>query len=246
MSPYDPDEGPSITGWRVQRWESSVQPVVLHQIFGNPTSSFGGQAPMQTVWVSKVDTSIPTSNFKIHQSAAAGPTCDVWKATDSGLEKSKIVSFDPFDLPSDIRSLARIVYSAHGGEIAIALLRGGVHIFSGPNFAPVDNYQISVGSAIAAPAFSSTSCCSASVWHDTNKDRTILKIIRVLPPAVPSSQVKANSSTWERAIAERYYMKVLIINLVGVIFHAFPLIIVDCISNYMNTCVCMSFLTTLI
>ncbi|KAK3188022.1 hypothetical protein Dsin_027583 [Dipteronia sinensis] len=210
MSPYDPDEGPSITGWRVQRWESSLQPVVLHQIFGNPTSSFGGQAPMQTVWVSKVDTSIAFNDFKINQSAVAGPTTDVRKTTDSGIEKAQRVSFDPFDLPSDVRTLARIVYSAHGGEIAIAFLRGGVHIFSGPNFAPVDNYQINVGSAIAAPAFSSTSCCSASVWHDTNKDRTILKIIRVLPPAVLSSQVKANTSTWERAIAERFWWSLLV------------------------------------
>lgn len=201
MSPYDPDEGPTITGWRVQRWESSLQPAVLHQIFGNPSSGFGGQAPMQTVWVSKVDRSIPTTNdFK---SALASPS-DVRKSSDSTPEKAKNVSFDPFDLPSDIRTLARIVYSAHGGEIAIAFLRGGVHVFSGPNFSPVDNYQINVGSAIATPAFSSTSCCSASVWHDTNKDLTILKIIRVIPPAVSGGQVKATSPTWDRAIAERY------------------------------------------
>ncbi|XP_060671643.1 mediator of RNA polymerase II transcription subunit 16 isoform X1 [Ziziphus jujuba] len=211
MSPYDPDEGPSITGWRVQRWESSLQPVVLHQIFGNPTSSFGGQAPMQTVWVSKVDTSIqPTNDFKNQQAAATGPTSDGRKISESIVEKAKRVAFDPFDLPSDVRTLSRIVYSAHGGEIAVAFLRGGVHIFSGPNFAPVDNYQINVGSAIAAPAFSSTSCCSASVWHDTTKDRTILKIIRVLPPAVPVSQLKANSSAWERAIAERFWWSLLV------------------------------------
>ncbi|XP_059435637.1 mediator of RNA polymerase II transcription subunit 16 [Corylus avellana] len=211
MSPYDPDEGPSITGWRVQRWESSLKPVVLHQIFGNPTSSYGGLAPMQTVWVSKVDTSIPpTDDFKSHQAAPTGPASDVRKICDLGVDKGKKVIFDPFDLPSDVRTLARIVYSAHGGEIAIAFLRGGVHIFSGPNFAPVDKYQINVGSAIAAPAFSSTSCCSASVWHDTSKDRTMLKIIRVLPPAVPSSQVKANSATWERAIAERFWWSLLV------------------------------------
>lgn len=205
MSPYDPDEGPSITGWRVQRWESSLQPVVLHPIFGNPSSSFGGQAPMQTVWQSKVDTSIPpTSDFKSYLAGTPGPTSDIQRPSDSGIEKAKRVVFDPFDLPSDIRTLARIVYSAHGGEISIAFLRGGVHIFTGPTFASVDNYQINVGSAIAAPAFSSTSCCSASVWHDTKKDQTILKIIRVLPPAMPNGQVKASPSTWERAIAERY------------------------------------------
>nr|XP_034912490.1 mediator of RNA polymerase II transcription subunit 16-like isoform X2 [Populus alba] len=211
MSPYDPDEGPLITGWRVQRWESSLQPVVLHPIFGNPTSGFGGQAPMQTVWVSKVDTSIPpTNDFKNLQAAPAVPILDARKASDSGSEKTKRVTFDPSDLPSDVRTLARIVYSAHGGEIAIAFLRGGVHIFSGPNFTLVDNYQINVGSAIAAPAFSSTSCCSASVWHDTSKDRTVLKIIRVLPPAVPSSLVKANSAIWERAIAERFWWSLLV------------------------------------
>ncbi|KAA8515279.1 hypothetical protein F0562_018491 [Nyssa sinensis] len=208
MSPYDPDEGPSITGWRVQRWESSLQSVVLHQIFGNPASSFGGKAPMQTVWVTKVNKCItPTNDFKCH---LTGPSADRRNTSDSGVEKSKRVSFDPFDLPSDIRTLARIVYSAHGGEIAVAFLCGGVHIFSGPSFASVDTYQINVGSAIAAPAFSSTSCCSASVWHDTSRDRTILKIIRVLPPAVPRSQVKANSSSWERAIAERFWWSLLV------------------------------------
>lgn len=204
MSPYDPDEGPSVTGWRVQRWESSLQQVVLHPIFGNPTSSMGGQPPMQTVWQSKVDLSIPpTNDFKNHQSLATGVATDMQKESEPVSDKSKRVNFDPFDLPSDVRTLARIVYSAHGGEIAIAFLRGGIQIFSGPNFAPVDNYQINVGSAIAAPAFSSTSCCSASVWHDTSKSCTILKITRVLPPPIPTSQAKANSSTWERAIAER-------------------------------------------
>ncbi|KAK7252167.1 hypothetical protein RIF29_35931 [Crotalaria pallida] len=209
MSPYDPDEGPSITGWRVQRWESSLQQVVLHPIFGNPTSSMGGQPPMQTVWQSKVDLSIPpTNDFKNHQSP--GISTDALKISASGSEKLKGLNFDPFDLPSDVRTLARVVYSAHGGEIAVAFLRGGVHIFSGPNFAPVVNYQINVGSAIAVPAFSSTSCCSASVWHDSSKDHTILKIIRVLPPAIPISQVKATSSTWERAIAERFWWSLLV------------------------------------
>ncbi|XP_061349376.1 mediator of RNA polymerase II transcription subunit 16-like isoform X1 [Gastrolobium bilobum] len=209
MSPYDPDEGPSISGWRVQRWESSLQHVVLHPIFGNPTSSMGGQPPMQTVWQSKVDLSIPpTNDFKSHQAPAFGVATDVQKVSESVFDKS--INFDPFDLPSDVRTLARVVYSAHGGEIAIAFLRGGVHVFSGTNFTPVDNYQINVGSAIAAPAFSSTSCCSASVWHDTSKNCTLLKIIRVLPPSIPISQVKANSSTWERAIAERFWWSLLV------------------------------------
>ncbi|KAG8385607.1 hypothetical protein BUALT_Bualt03G0062700 [Buddleja alternifolia] len=211
MSPYDPDEGPSVTGWRVQRWESSVENVVIHQIFGNPSSNFGGQVPKQTVWVSKVIKCIPaSSDFKCPGAAAVTPNCDGKNTTESGAEIAKRVSFDPFDLPSDVRTLARIVYSAHGGEIAVGFLRGGVHVFSGANFTAVDSYQINVGSAIAAPAFSSTSCCSASVWHDTSKDCTILKIVRVLPPPVPSSQAKANSATWERAIAERFWWSLLV------------------------------------
>ncbi|KAM7500810.1 hypothetical protein LguiA_025224 [Lonicera macranthoides] len=211
MSPYDPDEGPSVTGWRVQRWESTLEPVVLHQIFGNPTSSFCGQKPMQTVWVTKVNKCIPAPTyFKDHKGVAAGSTSDEHNTPESGVLKGKRVSFDPFDLPSDVRTLARIVYSAHGGEIAVAFLRGEVHIFSGASFTSVDNYQINVGSAIASPAFSSTSCCSASVWHDISKDLTVVKIIRVLPPAFPSSQVKANSSTWECALAERFWWGLLV------------------------------------
>ncbi|KAL2932075.1 Mediator of RNA polymerase II transcription subunit 16 [Bienertia sinuspersici] len=210
MSPYDPDEGPSITGWRVQRWESCLKAVVLHQIFGSPTN-FGGQAPMQTVWETKVNKSIaPTDDFKSQQAASAGPTSDVQPKPDSWAEKEKRVTFDHFSMPSDVRTLARIVYSAHGGEVAIAFLRGGIHIFSGPNFTPVDTYQINAGSAIAAPAFSSTSCCSASVWHDTSKDCTMLKIIRVLPPVIPNNQAKATSPTWERAIAERFWWSLLV------------------------------------
>ncbi|KAL7088874.1 hypothetical protein ACP275_13G155200 [Erythranthe tilingii] len=210
MSPYDPDEGPSITGWRVQRWESSVEDVVIHQIFGNPSSNFGGQAPTQTVWVSKVIKCIPAaSEFRSPGAPVVPPICDGESTPAYGVETAKRVSFDPFDLPFDVRTLARIVYSAHGGEIAVSFLRGGVHIFSGANFGAVDSYQINVGSAIAAPAFSSTSCCSASVWNDSSKDCTMLKIIRVLPP-VSSSQAKANSATWERAIAERFWWSLLV------------------------------------
>ncbi|KAK4399071.1 Mediator of RNA polymerase II transcription subunit, partial [Sesamum angolense] len=127
MSPYDPDEGPSVTGWRVQRWESTVENVVIHQIFGNPSSNFGGQAPKQTVWVSKVIKCIPASSeFKCPGASQIPAVCDGKSTLESGAENSKKKA--------------------------------------------VDSYQINVGSAIAAPAFSSTSCCSASVWHDTGKD----------------------------------------------------------------------------
>jgi len=54
---------------------------------------------MQTVWESKVDISIPTID-----------------------DKSKGIHFDPFDFPTDLRTLARVVYSAQGGEIAVPLI----------------------------------------------------------------------------------------------------------------------------
>ncbi|KAJ6802489.1 putative mediator of RNA polymerase II transcription subunit 16 [Iris pallida] len=211
MSPYDPDEGPSITGWRVQCWESSLKPVVLHPIFGNPASSFGGQPPMQTVWVTRVDKTIPpTDELRNPQTDAKVATVsDDRNSSDCSVDRAKRLSFDPYDLPSDVRQLAQIEYSAHGSEVAVAFLRGGVHIFSGANFNPVDSYYINVASAIAAPAFSSSGCCLASVWHDSSKDRTTLKIIRVLPPAISSTQVKVNSATWERAIADRFWWSLL-------------------------------------
>ncbi|KAL5715592.1 Mediator of RNA polymerase II transcription subunit 16 [Ranunculus cassubicifolius] len=209
MSPYDPDEGPSITGWRVQRWESSLKPVVLHPIFGNPATSFGGQAPMQTVWLTRVNKSIVLSTQM--KSFWPSPTSSNEQNTaNSVTEKVNRLSFDPCDLPSDVRTLARIVYSAHGGDVVVAFLDGGFHIFSGESFTPVENCLVSVGSAIAAPSFSSTSCCLASVWHDTDKDCTMLKIIRVLPPAVHSCQAKVNSATCERALADRFWWSLLV------------------------------------
>ncbi|PIA45593.1 hypothetical protein AQUCO_01600065v1 [Aquilegia coerulea] len=209
MSPYDPDEGPSITGWRVQRWESSLKPVVLHPIFGTPASNFGGQAPMQTVWLTRVNKSIiPSTQMKSFRPSTTASSEQ--NMSDSVTEKVDRLSFDPCDLPSDVRALARIVYSAHGGEVVVAFLEGGFHIFSGENFTPVENCHVCVGSAVAAPSFSSTSCCLAYVWHNTEKDCTMLKIIRVLPPAIQSSEAKVNSATWERALADRFWWSLLV------------------------------------
>ncbi|KAJ3682228.1 hypothetical protein LUZ60_014801 [Juncus effusus] len=207
MSPYDPDEGPSITGWRVQCWASSLKPVVLHPIFGNPSSStFGGPAPTQTVWLMRVNKSIaPTDDLKNPQTY--NPQDYPNNSSDCSVERPNRLSFDPYDLPNDVRQLAQIVYSPHASEVAVAFLRGGVHMFSGPGFNVVDSYHVNVGSTIATPAFSSSGCCLASVWHDTVKDRTVLKIIRVLPPAV--SQEKVSSAMWERAIADRFWWSLL-------------------------------------
>ncbi|PIA30622.1 hypothetical protein AQUCO_05400011v1 [Aquilegia coerulea] len=206
MSPYDPDEGPSITGWRVQCWESSLQPVVLHPIFENAASSLGGQTPMQTVWVTRVNKTIPPMKECLQDVVSLSASCDKQSTFDPHAKKAKRLSFDFLDLPSDIRTLARIVYSAHGGEVAVSFLNGGVHIFSGASFTPVDSYVGNVTSAIAAPSFSSTGCCLASVWHDTNKDCTTVKITRVLP----NIKLKMNSAIWERAIADRFWWSLVV------------------------------------
>ncbi|KAF9590577.1 hypothetical protein IFM89_035895 [Coptis chinensis] len=207
MSPYDPNEGPSITGWRVQCWESSVQPIVLHPIFRNPASSVEEKTPMQTVWVTRVDRSIQPMNEWECSQEAASVSVSFDNPNTPLVGKAKRLSFYPLDLPSDVRTLARIVYSQQG-EVAVSFLNGGVHIFSGASFAPVGNYHGNVVSAIAAPTFSSSGCCLASVWHDTSKDCTSLKITRVLPPALPNSEFKANSATWERAIADRGLLEI--------------------------------------
>jgi hypothetical protein len=164
---------------------------------------------MQIFWSTRVNKSIPpTEDLKNPQTYVPMPTTsDERSSSECSVDRANRLSFDPYDLPNDVRQLAQIVYSAHGGEVAVAFLRGGVHIFSGPDFDQVDSYHVNVGSAIAPPAFSSSSCCLASVWHDTLKDRTILKIIRVLPPAILSTQTKVNSAAWERAIADRYATK---------------------------------------
>ncbi|AES60875.1 mediator of RNA polymerase II transcription subunit 16 [Medicago truncatula] len=138
-----------------------------------------------------------------------GPSIIGWRESKVDIsipathDKSKRIHFNHFDLPIDLGTLARVVYSAQDGEIVVAFLHGGIHIFSCLTFTPLANYQINVGSSIVVPTFSTTCCCSASVWHGTNKGEAMLKIIRVLPPAFPIGQEKANSSTWERAIAER-------------------------------------------
>ncbi|KAF3772650.1 Mediator of RNA polymerase II transcription subunit 16 [Nymphaea thermarum] len=207
MSPYDPDEGPSITGWRIQRWESSCQPVVLHPVFGNPSSSLSGQSPMQPVWLMKVNKTIKSlADVKgLYTSAAAEMLSDVRNLTDPTLGKTKKHGFDYYDVPSDIRMLADIVFSSHGGEVAVALLHGEVHLFSGANFSPVDSFLVNVGFSVAAPAFSSSSCCLASVWHDMDAEHTLLKIMRVIPSCINSSQGKVGSEFWERAIADSQY-----------------------------------------
>lgn len=207
MSPHNPDEGPSLTGWRVQRWESSRQQVALHPLFENSNTNFGGQAPMTTIWTTKVNKSIsPIKDFKGSRSLATpGNLLASQTSVDSNGGNSDKFNSDLANQHSDVRMLAKIVFSSHGGEVAFAFRYGDVHLFSGSSFNLIDCYCATVGVSVALPAFSSTSCCLASVWHDNSKDCTVLKIQRILPPASQSSQGKGNAATWERAIADRFW-----------------------------------------
>ncbi|KAH9325436.1 hypothetical protein KI387_005614, partial [Taxus chinensis] len=207
MSPHNPDEGPSLTGWRVQRWESSRQQVALHPLFENCSSNSGGQSPMTTIWTTNVNKSIPPmKDYKSSRLAATtGNLSGSQIPGDSDGVNSENFNSDAVSENNDVRMLAKIVFSGHGGEVAFAFRYGDVHLFSGSNFSPIDYYCAPVGASVALPAFSSTSCCLASVWHDNNRDCSVLKIVRILPPAVPTNQGKGNSVVWERAIADRFW-----------------------------------------
>eukprot|EP01018_Ginkgo_biloba_P033852 Gb_16787 [translate_table: standard] len=199
MSPHNPDEGPSLTGWRVQRWESSRQQVALHPLFENSNSNFGGQSPMTTIWTTTVNKSIPPMKESKNIQSASHMT------VDSNGENSDKLNLENALQHSDVRMLAKIAFSGHGGEVAFAFRYGDVHLFSGSSFSLIDYYHAEVGASVALPAFSSTSCCLASVWHDDSRDCSVLKIQRILPPAVQSTQGKVNAAAWERAIADRFW-----------------------------------------
>ena len=85
----------------------------------------------------------------------------------------------------------------------ISKVEGTCHMFSGANLNPIDNYYLKVGIFTAGPAFSPTGCCLGTVWHDTKSDCSVLKIIRIFPPATVTAQGSNNSSTWERGLADR-------------------------------------------
>ncbi|KAF5783816.1 hypothetical protein HanXRQr2_Chr11g0512221 [Helianthus annuus] len=63
MFPYDPYEGP-ITGSRVQRWESSLEPIVLHIQFWLECK--------QCVWVTEVNKISPANDYLMGGSISAG------------------------------------------------------------------------------------------------------------------------------------------------------------------------------
>lgn len=53
--------------------------------------------------------------------------------------------------------------------------------FSGSTMTPVDLFHVKVDPHLPTPAFSPTSCCLASVWHDKKTDVCTLRIAQIPP-----------------------------------------------------------------
>ncbi|GJM91117.1 hypothetical protein PR202_ga07461 [Eleusine coracana subsp. coracana] len=212
MSPYDPDEGPSITGWRVQCWESSLQPVcstsnileVLLALGGSLPCKLFGPLELTKAFLQQRTLKILKHMFRCQQHQMNGAPLNAALTGQTDLALTHMTYQMMLDSWLKLFILLTVVRL-----LLLFCVEEECTFFSGPNFDQVDSYHVNVGSAIAPPAFSSSSCCLASVWHDTLKDRTILKIIRVLPPGILSTQTKVNSATWERAIADRFWWSLL-------------------------------------
>lgn len=104
ISPGNPDAGPALTGWRILRWESGTKPVNIHPLLESTT----GTPPTITTWTSVAKQNITRGRFS--------------KASQPSQQKQR---------PVNPRSVARVIFAAHGGELAVALFTGEVHIFSG-------------------------------------------------------------------------------------------------------------------
>ncbi|MCO5608735.1 hypothetical protein L7F22_062950 [Adiantum nelumboides] len=187
-----PDEGPAFNEYRVQRWESSRQQVGVHPLFESVAYSSTSPSTSTTIWRPTTDKSISINKkgeFSFLESA---------RSCDEPLENLSV------DQPTTIKTCSKIVFSAHGGELAVVTAGEGVHIYSGSNLDLTDSYYLNVGITCAAPCFSPTGCCLSTVWHDTSKDCSVLKILRAYPPPLPAMQGANISSTWERGLADRY------------------------------------------
>lgn len=78
-----------------------------------------------------------------------------------------------------------------------ASLQACCDCISGPNMTPVDFFYVKVNSYLPSPAFSPTSCCLASVWHDRKSDTCTLRIAQI--PSVTAN----GSPPLERHLADR-------------------------------------------
>lgn len=198
FSPNYPDEGPTLSGYRLQRWESSRQQVVIHPLFEPTGAGYTGSShPTTIMWKSTAEKSIPVIK------GCTGGETTFSECGGNNTESYKIVDVDR---PTSVKPYSKVIFSAHGAEVAVAIAGGDVHVCCGSNLTSVDNYYVRVGMLSAAPSFSPAGCCLSTVWHDSKRDCSALKIIRVNPPAVPGMQANTSSGTnWERGLADRFW-----------------------------------------
>lgn len=175
ISPGNPDAGPALTGWRIHRWESGTKPVNIHPLL----ESTNGPPPTMTTWTSVAKQNITRGRF----------------SKNSHFQQKHCER----ERPVNPRAIARIVFSAHGGELAVALFSGEVHVFSGSTMTPVDLFHVKVDPHLPTPAFSPTSCCLASVWHDKKTDVCTLRIAQIPPVSSGAPPVL------ERHLADRFW-----------------------------------------
>ncbi|CAH9101227.1 unnamed protein product [Cuscuta epithymum] len=127
-------------------------------------------------------------------------------ALQAAHKETRKVTFDPFDLPSDVETLNQMVYHVHGGEIAVPFCVVGFmfcQIQASPRWiATILKWGLKV--LLVASVFCTTSCF-ISVWHDTSKDCSLWKLVHGFPLGFPRKQVTVNSMPWEGEVAERVW-----------------------------------------
>ncbi|KAL2630105.1 hypothetical protein R1flu_014791 [Riccia fluitans] len=199
ITPEAPDDGPTMTGWRFQRWESTRQQVAIHPLFESQSAGYPPSSqPMVTSWTAVTNkTMSPRGNFN--------PMLGGFVTSEPARRKTEMLVAR--ERPKNPRIIARISFANHGGEWALSLATGEVMIYSGTSVTPLETFVVKASTLLPpSVAFSPTSCCVASVWHDKKADCSLLKIWCLDPPAPASPQGgSANSLTWERHIADRFW-----------------------------------------
>ncbi|CAM6096490.1 unnamed protein product [Calypogeia fissa] len=194
ISPECPDDGPTLTGWRFQRWESSRQPVAIHPLFEG-TGAYPASAPATiTSWTAVSSKSISQKNAFRQQTSVLAAECGVWK------------KFDALPKPNNPRCVAKMQFSAVG-EFALSISTGEVYVFPVSSMIPTESFLVRTGRSYPpGVAFSPTSCCVALAWHHKKEDCSLLKIACLEPCNAAASQGSLGGSlAWERHLADRFW-----------------------------------------
>ncbi|KAH7306582.1 hypothetical protein KP509_22G020500 [Ceratopteris richardii] len=191
-----PDEGPFLMGYRVLRYEISRQQTGVHPLFEPiaPIPYSNTPPPTSTtIWRCNIDKCISVNKM------GEVPVSQPFRNCKDPCETSFTEKL------TNAKASSKIVFSPHGGELAVVIPDGDVHVYSGSNLTPIDSYTLRAGTSCAAPCFSPTGCCLSTIWHDAKKACSVLKLIRVFPPALPAMQGTNDSSIWERGLADRFW-----------------------------------------